>query len=62
MSDENIELLNRQYRDKRGVLVSVTGFDRVNQRVIFERENYPYLCCEPVWKFQKYYTRVDTGA
>ncbi|MEE3649485.1 MULTISPECIES: DUF4222 domain-containing protein [unclassified Brenneria] len=55
---ENIRTLDRRYRDRRGVIVHVIGYDKANQQVIFMRSGYEHPCCQPVWKFQKYYTEV----
>lgn len=51
--------LNRNYRDKRGVVVRVVRYDRVNQQVIFLRDNYPHECSRPLKYFQDNFMRVD---
>ncbi|QII37490.1 DUF4222 domain-containing protein [Rouxiella badensis] len=59
MTSSNVELLNRHYRDPRGVIVHVTGYDRVNQRVIFMRDGWPDECFRPLKDFQDNFVRVD---
>lgn len=39
-----IIVLDRQYRDPRGMVVHVTGYDRVKQQVFFTRPNYEHEC------------------
>lgn len=51
--DEN---LDREYRDPRGVVVHVTGWNREKQQVYFNQHGYPHKCMQPVWKFQQYFT------
>jgi len=58
-SEDRVELLNREYRDPRGVLVHVIGWSREKQQVYFTRQGYPHECMQPVWKFQQYFTRVQ---
>ncbi|MGS3448540.1 DUF4222 domain-containing protein [Klebsiella electrica] len=54
-----IKALDLFYRDPRGVVVHVTGWNRKKQQVYFTRQGYPYECMQPVWKFQQYFTRCD---
>ncbi|OOL22048.1 DUF4222 domain-containing protein [Klebsiella aerogenes] len=56
---ELVEELDRQYRDPRGVVVHVTGWNREKQQVYFTRQGYAHECMQPVWKFQQYFTRCD---
>lgn len=56
--DEDSQNLNRTYRDPRGVLVKVIRWDKVNQQVIFLRENYPHECMQPLDRFIQKFTRV----
>lgn len=58
MSNELI-MLDRYYLDPRGVKVHVIRYDRENEQVIFMRSDYEHECMQPVWKFQKFYTRVE---
>ncbi|QGH60189.1 DUF4222 domain-containing protein [Serratia proteamaculans] len=58
MTDEIIAL-DRKYRDPRGMVVHVTGYDRAKQQVFFTRPNYEHECMQPVWKFQQYFERLD---
>ncbi|RTY57984.1 DUF4222 domain-containing protein [Pantoea sp. YU22] len=59
MSDQQVTTLDRTYRDPRGVLVHVTGYDRVNEQVIFTRSGYEHECMRPVWQFQQFFRRVS---
>ncbi|MFJ5376934.1 DUF4222 domain-containing protein [Pectobacterium sp. CHL-2024] len=54
----HVQPLDRRYRDQRGVIVHVTGYDRANKQVIFMRSGYEHECSQPLWKFQKYYAEV----
>ncbi|WP_406943561.1 DUF4222 domain-containing protein [Citrobacter freundii] len=58
-SPDPIKALDINYRDQRGVIVHVTGWNREKQQVYFTRQNYPHECMQPVWKFQQYFTRCD---
>lgn len=58
-SPDPIKSLDINYRDPRGVVVHVTGWSREKQQVYFTRSGYPHECMQPVWKFQKYFTRCD---
>ena len=59
MQPNNTKLIDRLYRDSRGVIVHVTGYDRVNQRVIFIRDGWPDECFRPLKDFQDNFVRVD---
>ncbi|WP_338066129.1 DUF4222 domain-containing protein [Lonsdalea britannica] len=56
--DEQIEPVDRWYRDPYGKQVHVVGFDRKNQRVIFKIENYEHECVQPLRQFREKFTRV----
>ncbi|MCQ4969151.1 DUF4222 domain-containing protein [Atlantibacter hermannii] len=58
-TDSQIKPLDIDYRDPRGVIVHVTGWNRDKQQVYFTRQNYPHECMQPVWKFQQYFTKVS---
>ncbi|WP_423776805.1 DUF4222 domain-containing protein [Citrobacter freundii] len=58
-SPDPIKSLDINYRDQRGVIVHVTGWNREKQQVYFTRQNYPHECMQPVWKFQQYFTKVS---
>ncbi|WP_324030035.1 DUF4222 domain-containing protein [Pantoea sp. JZ2] len=60
--DSPIQMLDRIYRDPRGVLVHVTGYDREKEQVIFTRTGYEHECMRPVWQFQQLFTRVIADA
>lgn len=55
----SVKHLDRAYRDPRGVLVRVTGYDRENQQVIFTRPGYEHECMRPAWQFQQLFRRVS---
>ncbi|MBK6259178.1 MULTISPECIES: DUF4222 domain-containing protein [Citrobacter freundii complex] len=57
-SPDPIKSLNIDYRDPRGVVVHVTGWNREKQQVYFTRQGYSHECMQPVWKFQQYFQRV----
>lgn len=56
---ELVKSLDIDYRDPRGVIVHVTGWNRDEQQVYFTRQNYQHECMQPVWKFQQYFTKVS---
>ncbi|WP_190286177.1 MULTISPECIES: DUF4222 domain-containing protein [Pantoea] len=60
-SENVIQVLDRHYRDPRGVVVHVTGYDREKSQVIFLRAGYEHECMRPVWQFQQFFKRVDDG-
>ena len=51
--------LNRKYRDDRGVIVHVIGYDREKNQVIFMRQGYLHECMQPVERFREKFKRVD---
>ncbi|MDR3431074.1 MAG: DUF4222 domain-containing protein [Rouxiella aceris] len=55
---EQIQPLDRRYKDWRGVVVHVVGFDRAGDRVIFMRTGYPHECAQPTEQFRRKFTRV----
>lgn len=57
--DNQLKVAGRVYRDPRGVMVRVTGYDRENQQVIFTRPGYEHECMRPVWQFQQLFRRVS---
>jgi len=57
---EEIQTLDRHYKDWRGVVVHVVGFDRAGDRVIFMRAGYPHECAQPVELFRSRFERVMT--
>ena len=57
---EEIQKLDRRYKDWRGVVVHVVGFDRAGDRVIFMRAGYPHECAQPVELFKSRFERVMT--
>lgn len=58
-SPDPVRSLDIDYRDPRGVVVHVTGWNREKQQVYFTRPGYPHECMQPVWKFQQYFTRCN---
>lgn len=58
-TENQVKPLDIDYRDPRGVIVHVTGWNRDKQQVYFTRQNYPHECMQPVWKFQQYFTKVS---
>jgi len=51
--------LDRYYRDPRGVVVHVIGYDRVNQRVIYRRSGYEHDCARSLDAFKALFTRIE---
>lgn len=56
---EAIQTLGRRYKDWRGVLVHVVGYDRATERVIYMREGYEHECAYPVARFKLRFERVE---
>ncbi|EIC84711.1 DUF4222 domain-containing protein [Serratia sp. M24T3] len=50
--------IDRYYKDWRGVMVHVVGFDRLGNRVIFMRTGYDHECAQPVELFRQKFERV----
>ncbi|AFE57983.1 hypothetical protein Q7S_08715 [Rahnella aquatilis HX2] len=55
---EEIQKLDRRYKDWRGVVVHVVGSDRAGDRVIFMRASYPHECAQPTEQFRRKFKRV----
>lgn len=47
LSDEVIQPWVARYADPRGVIVETIGVDVTNNRVLFRRLGYPYVCVQP---------------
>ncbi len=47
LSDEVIQPWVARYADLRGVIVETIGVDVTNNRVLFRRPGYPYVCVQP---------------
>jgi len=47
LSDEVIQPWVARYVDPRGVIVETIGVDVTNNRVLFRRPSYPYVCVQP---------------
>lgn len=47
LSDEVIQPWVARYADPRGVIVKTIGVDVTNNRVLFRRPGYPYVCVQP---------------
>ena len=58
MHSENIKPLNRRYKNKRGRVVHVTGWDPRKQWVIFRLDDYEHPCFEPLDKFKDECTEI----
>ncbi|UIM99584.1 DUF4222 domain-containing protein [Yersinia ruckeri] len=55
-----IQLLNRYYKDKRGVRVYVIGYDSRNAEVIYLLDGYEHgELTKPIRRFKKEFTQVD---
>lgn len=50
--------LDRYYRDHRGIVVHVIGYDSEKRQVIFRRTGYPYDCMQPLDRFRDKFSRV----
>nr|WP_170215670.1 DUF4222 domain-containing protein [Ewingella americana] len=53
-----MEPLDRRYKDWRGIVVHVVGYDRPGDRVIYMRERYEHECAYPVKRFKDKFTRL----
>ncbi|MGV8925040.1 MAG: DUF4222 domain-containing protein [Ewingella sp.] len=56
---EEIEKLDRRYKDWRGVVVHVVGYDRSGDRVIYKIPGYEPECAYPVNRFKSKFERVE---
>ncbi|MFG1172138.1 DUF4222 domain-containing protein [Erwiniaceae bacterium CAU 1747] len=59
VDDERFIETDQPYRDRRGVIVRITCYDRQDRRVIFMRPGYPHPCCVPKWYFEKYFRKFE---
>ncbi|SUW63269.1 Uncharacterised protein [Buttiauxella agrestis] len=57
--EENIQTLDRLYKDHHGVVVNVIGYDRIGQRVIYRRTGYEWECAAPLIIFRARFRRID---
>ncbi|WMY72760.1 DUF4222 domain-containing protein [Buttiauxella selenatireducens] len=57
--DENVQTLNRLYKDQHGIVVNVVGYDQDKQRVIYSRPGYEWECAAPLIIFRARFTRID---
>ncbi|WP_410789021.1 DUF4222 domain-containing protein [Klebsiella aerogenes] len=53
--------MNRYYRDSHGIIVNVTGYDVVGQRVIYRRPGYDWECVAPLIVFRTRFKRIDNN-
>lgn len=56
---QGIASLDCLYRDKNGIVVHVTRYDRVNQKVIYRRQGYEFECASPLILFRSRFERID---
>lgn len=54
-----IASLDRFYRDRKGTVVHVIRYDRINQKVIYRRQGYDFECASPLILFRSRFERVD---
>ncbi|WP_426817655.1 DUF4222 domain-containing protein [Winslowiella sp. 2C04] len=59
MDDDRFIGADKEYRDRRGIVVRVISYDRQERRVIFMRPGYPEECFVPKWYFQKYFREFE---
>jgi len=59
--DERFVETDKRFKDKRGVVVRIISYDRLERRVIFMRPDYEHLCWVPKWYFEKYFIEVGKG-
>lgn len=55
---DNIQELNRFFRDQHGITVNVIRFERDTQRVIYRRPGYEWECASPLIVFRSRFTEV----
>jgi hypothetical protein len=55
---ENIQTLNRYFRDQHGVIVQVIRYERDTQRVIYKRPGYEWECATPKIIFRARFAEV----
>lgn len=54
-----ITSLDRFYRDRKGTVVHVIRYDRINQKVIYRRQGYDFECASPLILFRSRFERID---
>lgn len=54
-----LQLLDRYYKDKRGVRIHVIGYDSTTGQVTFRRDGYEHDCSVPIRRLRKEFTQVD---
>ncbi|HDG5313237.1 DUF4222 domain-containing protein [Pantoea dispersa] len=57
--NERFVQTSKKYRDRRGIVVHVLGYDRQERRVLFRRPDYPHECCVPKWYFERYFREFE---
>jgi len=55
---EKIQKLDRRYKDWRGIVVHVVGYDRSGDRVIYMRTGYEHECALSVDRFKSKFERL----
>ncbi|WP_447874658.1 DUF4222 domain-containing protein [Serratia fonticola] len=55
---DNIQELNRIFRDQHGITVNVIRFERDTQRAIYRRPGYEWGCASPLILFRSRFTEV----
>nr|WP_071591684.1 DUF4222 domain-containing protein [Pantoea agglomerans] len=58
LSDEIIQPWVARYADPRGVIVETIGVDVTNNRVLFRRPGYPYVCVQPRETWGRKFRRI----
>ena len=54
-----MRIVNRWFKDHRGIPVHVIRWESETQRVIYLRAGYKHECFSPLWKFQKDFTEIE---
>ena len=54
-----IASLDRFYRDRKGTVVHVIRYARINQKVIYRRQGYDFECASPLILFRSRFERID---
>ena len=57
--EENIQPMDRLYRDQHGIVVHVTGYDAARQPLIYRRPGYEWECVAPMIIFRARFKRID---
>ncbi|UAN49718.1 DUF4222 domain-containing protein [Serratia sp. JSRIV002] len=55
---DNIQELNRIFRDQHGIAVNVIRYERDTQRVVYRRPGYEWECACPLIIFRARFTEV----